>query len=177
MAHIQKKNHTCTYDTQCDLKCTKTHLSCPEQMLYSVGYMFSLCSQYPMDLQIQIQNQPIKCLGRRDVSYCASQCVLLAVILRFIYQNIVLTLCMWCFFLYVYEKVPGGGGIFRHHLGHALQTRSFPSGSQQPGGKRASSQRAARRTRTSQWRRVTTSAPDRRADQTVRATRILTPQY
>lgn len=27
-------------------------------------------------------------------------------------------------FLYVYEKVPGGGGIFRHHLGHALQTRS-----------------------------------------------------
>ncbi len=141
-------------------------------------WLYVFCSQYPMDLQIQIQNQPIRCLGRRAASYCASQCVLFALIFRFIYQYIVLTLCLWwCFFFffYVYEKVPGGGGIFRHHLGHALQTRSFPSGSQQPGGKRASSQRAARRTRTSQWRRVTTSAPDRRADQTVRATRILTP--
>lgn len=53
------------------------------------------------------------------------------------------------FFWYVYEQVPGGGGIFRHHLGHALQTRSFPSGSQQPRGKRASSERTACRTRTS----------------------------
>ncbi len=34
------KNHTCTYDTQCVLKFTNTHLSCPEQILYSVGYMF-----------------------------------------------------------------------------------------------------------------------------------------
>ncbi len=62
-------------------------------------WLYVLCSQYPMDLQIQIQNQPIRCLGRRAASCCASQCVLFALILRFIYQNIVLTLCLWwCFF-------------------------------------------------------------------------------
>lgn len=33
-------------------------------------------------------------------------------------------------FLCVNEQVPGGGGILRHHLGHALQTGSFPVGPQ-----------------------------------------------
>lgn len=66
--------------------------------------MFSLClvtsfffSQYPMGLQIQTLSQPIRCLGRRAGSYCASQCVLFALILKCICQNVLLTLCMWCF--------------------------------------------------------------------------------
>lgn len=82
--------------------------------------------------------------------------------------------CTCGVFVRLHEQVSGGGGIFWHHLGHAFQTCSFPVGSQQPRGEWASSQRTVGRTRTSRWRRVTASAPDRRANQTVRATRILT---
>lgn len=40
----------------------------------------SFCfSQYPMGLQIQTLSQPIRCLGRRAGSYCASQCICLCI--------------------------------------------------------------------------------------------------
>lgn len=52
-------------------------------------------------------------------------------------------------------QVPWGSRLFRHHPGHALQTRALPAGAEQPGGQRAPIERQLSGTRTpSGWRLV-----------------------